>query len=306
MLRVLPSEPGVYRFRNSRATVLYVGRAGQLRSRVASYWSDLGDRRHLSRMVAAVAQIEAVVCASRHEAAWLERNLLEASMPRWNRTAGGQEKPVVIALDGRPSTPQLRVAHLPVVAIGSVEIFGPYLGGLQVRRAVAGLHRIYPLAYSGSRLSGAGRAMATGRGVGETDRDSLVETITSVLNGEPAAVSQTHRALEMVRERAAAAEAFELAGRVHAELQALDWVTSTQRVTSLHSDDATISGWSDGLLVEFGVRAGILCTWTARRCDQSSAAPHLAATPDAWRGFAQFNADLAAALDDSRQEEIEV
>ena len=306
MLRVLPHEPGVYRFRNSRATVLYVGRAGQLRSRVASYWSDLGDRRHLARMVAAIAQIEAVVCASRHEAAWLERILLEASMPRWNRTPGGQEKPVVIAVDSRPSTAQLRVAHLPVAAIDSVEIFGPYLGGLQVRRAVAGLHRIYPLAYSGSRLTGAGRAMATGRGVGESDRDSLVETIASVLNGEPAAVRDARRALEIVRERAAEAEAFELAGRVHAELQALDWVTSTQRVASLDSDDATIAGWSDGLLVEFGVYAGSLRTWTARPCDQSAAAPQMAATPDAWRDFAQSNADLAAALYNSRHEGAEV
>src|SRR5579875_2049517 len=80
-VRRLPSGPGVYRFRDSRDRVLYVGRATALRQRVGSYWSDLRDRRHLRRMVAAVARIEAVACASVHEAAWLERNLLEAAMP---------------------------------------------------------------------------------------------------------------------------------------------------------------------------------------------------------------------------------
>lgn len=87
----LPAAAGVYRFRGDDGTVLYIGRATTLRSRVASYWSDLREREHLTAMVAAVARVEAVACASVHEAAWLERNLLEARKPRWNRTAGGQE-----------------------------------------------------------------------------------------------------------------------------------------------------------------------------------------------------------------------
>ena len=82
----LPCAPGVYRFRDAGGRVLYVGPATTLRSRVASYWSDLRDREHLGPMVARVARIEAVACDSAHEAAWLERNLLETSLPRWNRS----------------------------------------------------------------------------------------------------------------------------------------------------------------------------------------------------------------------------
>src|SRR4051794_22244356 len=48
-----------------------------VRRRVASYWTGLGDRDHFAPMVARVQRVEAVVCASEHEAAWLERNLLE-------------------------------------------------------------------------------------------------------------------------------------------------------------------------------------------------------------------------------------
>jgi len=68
-VRALPAEPGVYRFLDSRGTVLYLGRATALRARVASYWAaDLGDRRHLALMVSRVTRIEAVRCGGRHPA----------------------------------------------------------------------------------------------------------------------------------------------------------------------------------------------------------------------------------------------
>jgi excinuclease UvrABC nuclease subunit len=64
--RCLPLAPGVYRFRDAAGRVLYVGRAASLRRRVASYWGDLGDRRHLAVMVARIARVEAVPCDSSH------------------------------------------------------------------------------------------------------------------------------------------------------------------------------------------------------------------------------------------------
>ena len=54
----LPGTPGVYRFRDGGGRVLYIGRTGSLRSRVASYWSDLRERDHLVPMVAWIARID--------------------------------------------------------------------------------------------------------------------------------------------------------------------------------------------------------------------------------------------------------
>ena len=104
----LPQAPGVYRFRDARAGVLYLGRAVNLRRRVASYWGDLGSRGHLASMVARIARVQALVCDSEHEAAWLERNLLERRLPRWNRTAG------------RPGGAGLHPAR-PAAAVGGPE-----------------------------------------------------------------------------------------------------------------------------------------------------------------------------------------
>jgi len=285
----LPSAPGVYRFRDAGGRVLYVGRAVQLRRRVASYWLDLRGRHHLRAMVARIARVEAVVCDSEHEAAWLERNLLEHSMPRWNRTPGGQEVPVYIRLDPRPAAPGLSVVHEP-------SDFGPYLGGERVRLAVAALHRVLPLAYTGTALRGSEREMAAKHGVGPGDRTALVDTLAAVLRREPAAVASVDRLLRERRDRASEALAFELAARVQAEIRAVEWVTSPQRVTGAEPYDCTVSGWAAGVLVRFGVQDGRVRTWTHRPCTEANAHRHLAATPHAWADFANRNAELAAQL----------
>jgi excinuclease ABC subunit C len=291
----LPSLPGVYRFRDAGDRVLYAGRASALRSRVASYWSDLRDRGHLAPMVARVARIEAVSCDSAHEAAWLERNLLRASLPPWNRTPGGQESAVYIRMDAGPVNPGLSVAYQAEPA-GQVRYFGPYLGGLRVRRAVAALHRILPLCHAGDRLGGAERDLARVRGAAGGDREALAGSLTAILERQPAAVSWAHRQLEQSRDRAAQALAYELAARIQDEIGALSWVTCPQRVTTMDAANLIIAGWSRGILVRFVIHGGRLCGWSQRSCSHPDATGVLDATPAAWRDFTQRNAELAASL----------
>jgi excinuclease ABC subunit C len=280
----LPSTPGVYRFRDARGRVLYVGRAVDLRRRVASYRRDPRDR-----LRERIARVEAVSCDSAHEAAWLERNLLERSLPPWNRTPGGQEVPTYLRLDTGPAAPGLSTVH-------SATPYGPYLGGDRVRLAVAGLHRVLPLAYTGTGLTGTGRELAATRGVGPGDRSRLAEEVAAVLRREPGAVASARNALLAHRERAVAALAFERAGAVQAELDALDWIVSPQRVTGTRPYDADVAGWADGVLVRFEVRAGRLCAWTQRVCGPAGARRHLAASPPEWTNFAHRNAVLGARL----------
>jgi excinuclease ABC subunit C len=296
MIQHLPHEPGVYRFRNDRGAILYIGRATDLRARVASYWSELRDRRHLRRMVPKIARIEAAACDSVHEAAWLERNLLQRRLPRWNRTVGGEEAPVCVRMDTRPASPGLRVTRSTTEQTTGVRYFGPYLGGLRVRLAVAALDRLYSFAYTASRLTGAERDMARKRGVDSTQRTALVGTLTAILVRDVTAVDRARAALVELRDQAAGALAFEVAAQVQSELQALEWITCTQRASQLESVDLDIAGWSGGVLVRFGVRAGQLCEWSQRTCTAARGAAEVSATPEHWRAFAQRNADLAAAL----------
>lgn len=291
----LPGTPGVYRFRDAHDRALYIGRATALRSRVASYWSDLADRGHLVPMVARITRIEAVSCDSVHEAAWLERNLLQATLPPWNRTPGGQEKAVYIRMSATPANPGLSVVHETEPA-DQVRYFGPYLGGLKVRRAVTALHRILPLPYAKAPLASAERDLARMRGVASEDRTALIGSLTAILERQPAAVSWARRQLEQLRDHAAARLAYEFAARIRDEIDALGWLSCPQRVTTMDATNLTIAGWSGGMLVQFLICGGRLCHWTQGPSTLPSARPALAATPAAWRDFTRRNAELAASL----------
>jgi excinuclease UvrABC nuclease subunit len=199
----LPQAPGVYRFRDRAGRVLYIGRAVSLRRRVLSYWGDLGDRAHLAPMVARIARIEAVTCDSAHEAAWLERNLLEHRRPPWNRSLGGQEAEVWIRLSASPRRPGLTVVRQP--APGD---FGPYLGGQKVRDAVSGLGRVLPLGYAGDGRAGTERDMARVLGASPAARSGLAGAIAAVLDRDRAAVAALRAELIARRDAAAAALAF--------------------------------------------------------------------------------------------------
>jgi excinuclease ABC subunit C len=294
----LPAAPGVYRFRDAVGRVLYLGRAVSLRRRVVSYWGDLGDRAHLAPMVARIAGLEAVACDSAHEAAWLERNLLQTRLPPWNRSrSGGQEVEVWIRLSESARTPGVRVVHQP---LPGARHFGPYLGSRKVRCAVSGLCRELPLGYAAGGLAGARREMARVLGVSAAERAGLVHAVAAVLDRDPDAVASLHARLRARRDAAASVLAFELAARLQEEIEALDWVTAEQKVTRASAADFDVSGWADGMLVSFAVRGGRLTGWTQRRCGAAAARRHLGETPPEWTGFAKRNAELAARLADRR------
>jgi excinuclease ABC subunit C len=295
---LLPPEPGVYRFRDGAGAVLYIGRAVDLRRRVGSYWSDLGDRKRLRRMVERIGSVEAVVCDSGHEAAWLERNLHERTLPRWNRARGGQESAVFVRLDLRATSAGVSLVHSCVAlgAAGDIRDFGPYLGGNQVRLAVSALNRAYPIGYTSDRLRGAEQDLADARCIVPADRDRLVQQVIAVLERNPVAVADVHARLAARRDEAAGRLAFELAARIQDESAAVAWIVAEQKVTSSLALDADVYGWDDGVLVGFGIRNGRMSTWTMGACAQSSARDRLSATPPMWRRFAQRNAELAVRL----------
>jgi excinuclease ABC subunit C len=248
-------------------------------------------------MVARIARVEAVTCDSAHEAAWLERNLLEHRRPPWNRAPGGQEAEVWIRLSASPGSPGLAVVRQPVPGD-----FGPYLGGQKARDAVCGLGRVLPLGYAADGQAGTERDMARVRGASPAARSALARAIATVLDRDQAAVAALRAELTARRDAAAAALAFEFAGRLQAELEALDWVTGEQKVTRAQ-DDADVCGWADGVLVWFEIRDGRMRGWRQQRpCGAAAARRHLAGTPPGWAGFARRNAELAARLSSPRAE----
>ena len=292
---LLPSAPGVYRFRDAHGRALYIGRAVDLRRRVLSYWGDAAEVRGLGRMVAAAARLEALVCDSPHEAAWLERNLLERRRARWNRVLGGAEVPVWIAVSVDVRRPSVRVVHAHELSLGAA-VFGPYLGGTRVRLAVSALHRAAPLAWTGTGITASERAMGERLGVGPADRVALAQRVLAVLARDLAAVEAAQDVLLARQDAAVARLDYETAAAVRDELEALAWVTAPQRATLADPVDRDIAAWHDGLLVSLSIHAGHLDEWVVKPSRARAAMDRVALTPPEWRVFAERGAVLAARL----------
>ena len=98
----------------------------------------------------------------------------------------------------------------------------------------------------------------------------------------------------------------ETAARIQEETEGLRWAASVQRVTTSVATSASSSvasagetafhGWSGGLLVRFGLRDGVLDSWTVRPAGAVTGARRAGETPPEWVEFADRNARLAAAL----------
>ena len=112
------------------------------------------------------------------------------------------------------------------------------------------------------------------------------------------AVASVRAELTARRDAAAVALAFEFAGRLQDEVEALDWITGEQKVNRAPwgQDDADVYGWADGVLVCFEIRGGRMSGWRQRPCAPAAARPYLDQSPPAWTPFARRNAELAARL----------
>src|SRR2546422_599219 len=110
--RQAPERPGVYLMRDAANTVLYVGKARNLRKRLASYRvanPDRLPRRHL-RLLRAVARIELEECADESRALGRESELLRSLRPRFNRAGTWPGSPRFLAWRVTPEGLDLAVA----------------------------------------------------------------------------------------------------------------------------------------------------------------------------------------------------
>ena len=229
-LAKLPATPGVYLFVDARGRLLYIGRASSLRSRVRSYWSAGLDRPGLRRMVRRVRRVLAGSCVSEHEAALLERTLLERLDPPFNRTSG-VETVVGVRLSTTPPAISAVVELAPRVG----QVFGPYLGWAPTYAAAAALVRLFPVHFCrpAGELDSVQRDLARIRGVSENDLADLSQRAAGVLDRNRSAVIDAVDRVRRDRERAAELRLYERASELQRQIDGLLWITQRQNFMRL-------------------------------------------------------------------------
>jgi excinuclease ABC subunit C len=145
ILERLPTSPGVYLMKDKRGTIIYVGKAANLRVRVRQYFQPAsGDTRAFVPLLEGiVANIETVVTGNEKEALLLENHLIKQHQPRFNVKLTDDKNYLVLRLDPRAAWPRLEVVRK--IADDGAYYYGPYHSATACREALRVVNRHFQL-----------------------------------------------------------------------------------------------------------------------------------------------------------------
>jgi excinuclease ABC subunit C len=139
-----PTAPGVYLMKSGDETVLYVGKARDLRKRVRSYFSASRDsRQHIHFLMLKVAKIDFIVTDTEKEALILENTLIKQYRPRYNINLRDDKTYFSLRMDMTEEFPRLSIIRR-VVRDGA-RYFGPYASATAAKEVLKQLSKIFPL-----------------------------------------------------------------------------------------------------------------------------------------------------------------
>jgi excinuclease ABC subunit C len=266
----IPVQPGVYRFRDDRGRVIYVGKAKSLRSRLSSYFQDLDALHPRTRqMVTTAAAVDWTVVANEVEALQLEFTWIKQFDPRFNVKYRDDKSYPSLAVTLNEDYPRLQVMRGPKKK--GVRYFGPYSHAWAIRETLDLLLRVFPARSCSAgvfkRAGQVGRpcllgyigkcsAPCVGR-VSQEEHRQIVEDFCDFMAG-----SSTTFVKRLEREMAEAAQAqeYERAARLRDDVTAMRRALEKQTVVLPEGTDADVVGIAqDGLeaaVQVFHVRGG--------------------------------------------------
>ncbi|MGY8799569.1 MAG: excinuclease ABC subunit UvrC [Longimicrobiales bacterium] len=280
ILKALARKPGVYLFRDTGGTVLYVGKAKVLRSRVRSYFQREGDLSPKNReLVRLIDSVETLVVGTEAEALILEANLIKEHKPRFNILMRDDKKYPYIKVTVREPFPRVYVTRR--VINDGARYFGPYTAVGPMRQAlevVKRLHTVRSCRYNlpKDRPERAcldyhiGRCKAPCVGLqSEADYRGMVDEILRILEGD---TEQLRGDVEVRMHEASSELDFEQAAQMRDVIAGLDALANEQRVHNAQGGDLDIVALArDGDLgagVVLKVRSGLLLGRSAQRFAQ--------------------------------------
>jgi excinuclease ABC subunit C len=268
-IRILPTQPGVYLYKNTEGVVIYVGKAKNLRARVRSYLleSSQADAKTGSLMREAV-DLEYILVGNESEALALETNLIKQRKPRFNILLKDDKSYPYIKLTMRDRFPKVFVTRR--LLKDGATYYGPYFPSSLAWRVVELIHRSFLIPsckvdlsryhqraclqyYIHRCLGPCVEELTTPETYASAVRDAAL-----LLEGRHAELERTLTARMM---EAAQAERFEAAAKLRDQLSTVHQLQEKQRAaTAGQDDDADVFGYhfEDGSLAVnlFHVRAG--------------------------------------------------
>lgn len=251
-----PSSSGVYLWRNAAGTVIYVGKAKSLKSRLTSYFS--GERQIKTQLLVSNAKsIEYITTNNEYEAFLLENNLIKKYSPRYNiQLKDGKSYPVMKITDEEFP----RFYKTRQIRHDGSTYFGPYPDAAALDTFIDTLYKIYPVRHCRTFKKretpcmyyhiGRCKAPCCGR-IDKQSYNEFIDEIKALLKGKDDEALQKITA-EM--KAAAASLNFEKAARLRDGLRALTIMQNQNIVEDFDSEDRDyIAHFTEGELVSFTV-----------------------------------------------------
>ncbi len=268
-IRTLPTQPGVYLYKNAEGEVIYVGKAKNLRSRVRSYLLEAAQANaKTGSLMREAVDLDYILVANEHEALALENNLIKQRKPRFNILLRDDKTYPYVKLTLADRFPKVFVTRR--LRKDGAAYYGPYFPGNLAYRIVELIHRSFlipsckvdlsryhPRAclqyYIHRCLGPCVEGLTTPEIYANAVRDAQL-----FLEGKHAELERTLTARMMA---AAEAEQFETAARLRDQLSTVHQLQEKQRIATVEQDDeADVFGYhyEDGSLAVnlFHVRAG--------------------------------------------------
>ncbi|MGP3226999.1 excinuclease ABC subunit UvrC [Serratia nevei] len=246
-LSTVTSQPGVYRMYDATGTVIYVGKAKDLKKRLASYFRQQVSSRKTETLVKNIAQIDVTVTHTETEALLLEHNYIKLYQPRYNVLLRDDKSYPLIFLSA-DTHPRLAVHRGAKHAKG--EYFGPFPNSYAVRETLALLQKLIPIRQCENSVyrnrSRPCLQYQIGRCLGpcvaglvsEEEYRQQVDYVRLFLSGKDQQV--LHQLIARMEEASKLLN-FEEAARIRDQIQAVRRVTERQFVSG-DSDDLDVIG----------------------------------------------------------------
>lgn len=246
-LKKLPTCPGVYMHKDRLGTVIYVGKAVNLRNRVRQYFRNSSQHSPKVRsMVSNIAEFDYITCGTEMEALILECNLIKKYMPKYNILLKDDKTYPYIEVTMSEEFP--RVIRTREVKRDENRYFGPYSDSTAVWRILKMIDEMYPLKKCSTLHFPENTrpclnyfiGKCKGICVGKADREGYLEMIRDILGilgGKDAGVI---RKLEGKMMEASDALKYEEAAKYRDYIRALRSLSEKQRATMVREHDIDI------------------------------------------------------------------
>ena len=262
-LSLLPHNPGCYLFSDTAGTIIYVGKAKDLKKRVTSYFQKKDHDAKTQALVAAIDSVDLMLTNTETEALILENTLIKKHQPRYNIDLKDAKRFAYIELTKEPF-PRIGIARRTTK--GEATYFGPFVSAAErdeVLRVIKRIFHIRPCRKLPKRAClRYHMGSCSGPCIGAVSEDAYrvqVDRASALLRGGG---TELIRALKQEMAKRSQAMEYEEARSLHNQILAIERLSERQHVARQRETDEDVIGYTVSgdtmYLMVFMVEKGLL------------------------------------------------